>query len=263
MTTNYNTPTYYGLPNDILISTGGSNITAVNKFGFSGAIIDTERSVWDGAVSTNCNYLASPSKVNVVSDDANDAAAGTGARTVEIFGLDVDNKEISEVIVLDGTTLVESVNVYNGAPNRQLVLTVGSGGVNAGKLYVFTGTATGGTPDDLNLVYSRVTEGMSQTLQANYTVPANKVALMDFLEVINLGGNNAEATVRLIAKPPGGAWNTKRKFVFENGVVTRKWDKAPPTFSAGTNIEVRAERTSGSGSLNVSAEFDLRLVPQG
>lgn len=262
MTTNYNVPTYYNLPTDITIATGGSNITSLAKFGFTADIAATERTVWDGAANTNANYLAAASKINFVSDDANDTAAGTGARTFQAHGLDPDGKEISEVITLDGTTLVTSALTFGTAPNRQKVLTAGSGGMNAGTIYAFTGTETDGTPADLNLVYSIIKAGENQTLQCNYTVPASRIGLMDFCEITSLGGNNAEGTFRLVMRPESGVWQTKRKFVISQGNISRFW-RTPLSVAAKTDIEIRGERTSGSGSLAVSAEFDMRLVPAG
>ncbi|MGI9498454.1 MAG: hypothetical protein ACR2P3_00315 [Geminicoccaceae bacterium] len=262
MTTNYNTPSYYGLPDDILIATGGSNITQIDKFGFAGDIGATERTVWDGAGNTNCNYLSAAIQLQISSDDANDTAAGTGARVIEVSGLDANYAEISEEVTLDGITPVTTVNSYIRCFRQRVRAHTNPDAVNAGSIYAFIGTETAGVPIDPDQIFSIISPGMNRTLQANYTVPANRIGLLDFAEIISLGGNNAEVTARLLMRPLGGVWETMRKFVVEKGQIDREW-KPPIPMPAKADIEIRAERTSGAGTLNVSAEFDMRLVPKG
>ena len=73
----------------------------------------------------------------VVSGSANDAAAGTGARTLLLTGILASGAESSEIITLNGTTPVNSSGSYIHVTSLE-VLTAGSGGVNAG---IITATA--------------------------------------------------------------------------------------------------------------------------
>ena len=73
----------------------------------------------------------------VVSGSANDAAAGTGARTVRLTGILASGAESSETITLNGTSGVNSSGSYIHVTSLE-VLTAGSGGVNAG---IITATA--------------------------------------------------------------------------------------------------------------------------
>ena len=50
--------------------------------------------------------------IDCVSDDADDTSAGTGARTIFIQGLDADYDELTEVLIMNGLTPVQSVNTY-------------------------------------------------------------------------------------------------------------------------------------------------------
>lgn len=75
---------------------------------------------------------------NIVSSSANDAAAGTGARTIRIHGLTSwSTIETSEVVTLNGTNAVSTVNSYVMI-NQMQVLTCGTAGPNVG---VITATA--------------------------------------------------------------------------------------------------------------------------
>lgn len=73
----------------------------------------------------------------VASGSANDAAAGTGARTVRLTGVLASGLSSSETITLNGTSGVNSSASYIHVTSLE-VLTAGSGGVNAG---IITATA--------------------------------------------------------------------------------------------------------------------------
>ena len=60
----------------------------------------------------NLHWPVAAAKVKVASTHAADTAAGLGLRSVEIHGLDATGAAIDEVIALNGTTAVESVNSY-------------------------------------------------------------------------------------------------------------------------------------------------------
>lgn len=98
-----------------------------------------------GANITEQTCSAVLSSLTVSSASANDTAAGTGARTVLLTGLDANWNIQSEIIALNGQTAVTTVNTYLFVQSLQ-VLTAGSGGTNAGIIYVGTGVVTSGVP---------------------------------------------------------------------------------------------------------------------
>jgi hypothetical protein len=87
--------------------------------------------VWEGG--GNYPFLAAASKLEVLSASANDTAAGTGARTVLVSGLDVNYNPVSETVTLAGVTPVATVNSYFRV-NTFTTVSSGSGEVNAGDL---------------------------------------------------------------------------------------------------------------------------------
>jgi hypothetical protein len=103
--------------------------------------------------------------VDVVSDDANDDVAGTGARTLRIQGLDGSYNLAEETVDMDGTTTVTTTQTFLRV-FRMSVETAGSSGNNEGTITV---TYTGGSD-----VAATITAGNGQTLMAVYTIPAGK-----------------------------------------------------------------------------------------
>src|ERR1700722_11390468 len=66
--------------------------------------------VWEGASAYPFQTVAT--KMEILSGSASDTAAGTGAQSMMVVGLDVNFNPISEVIVMNGVTPVQSVNTY-------------------------------------------------------------------------------------------------------------------------------------------------------
>ena len=68
----------------------------VHKFGYNPSIGTSDETIWsEGGLYA---YPASATVMTVSSSSTDDTAAGTGARTVEVFGLDADYNEINEVV---------------------------------------------------------------------------------------------------------------------------------------------------------------------
>jgi len=84
--------------------------SAVTLFGYNSDIDQTEESVWpDGGTVP---HPTTASILSIASTSAADDATSTGARTVFIEGVDNNYNVISEIVILDGTTAVATVNSY-------------------------------------------------------------------------------------------------------------------------------------------------------
>ena len=252
---NYNTN--FDQDYESLVALGYRNISITRKFGFYDNIRNRERTIWDGAGDSNANYLDVPSKLWVASSAPEDTEGGTGARRISIFGLDQNLMEQDETLDLAGETPVKTANTYLRC-HRQIVEEAGDGGENAGKIAVFTGSASSGTPDDPEQVYSLITPGKNQTLQCNYTIPSDRVGFLRAVRLTSFGNNNAAATVRVIKRPAGGVWQTKDQLVITRGTVNVQ---DAEILEPGSDIEVRAERTNGSGNIDISAWMFMWLAP--
>ena len=131
-------------PFNLQVSRGQVTMHAsVIVFGYNPDVDTSEESVWPDGGTVPHPTVASVLKISSSSTD--DTSAGTGARTVAIVGLDGNYNEVSESVILDGQTPVNTGNSYLYV-NQFYVTTVGSGGVNAGNINAGTGVVTAGVP---------------------------------------------------------------------------------------------------------------------
>jgi len=108
------------------------------KFGYN-PDIDTgtvPEDVW--SAGGTMVWPSSAAVASVVSSDANDAAAGTGAQEIVLVGIDGNSDEVRETVALNGTTPVNSTTQFLFV-NSAFGQAVGSGGVNAGTIDVSVG----------------------------------------------------------------------------------------------------------------------------
>ena len=241
-----------GFPVEWRAALGRDGVSSINKFGHQGSVGTTLISIWDQAAAYN--YIAAATALKVSSADANDTSAGTGAQTVTIYGLDGNYAEVNETVTLSGTTDVPTTQTFLRV-FRIIVETAGSGGVNAGIIYAYTGADTAGVPDDLTKVYAQISVGENQTLMAVYTVPANKKAMVTALFVA--GDSSKTVTIKMVARPLNGAFNTKDKFLITAG-NTLIIHNIPVVFDEKTDVEVRG--VVSVGTTEISAAFDAVLV---
>lgn len=108
-------------------------------------------------------------QMSIVSTSANDAAAGTGARTVVIEYLNGSLDLSMEVVILNGTTPVTTVATDVRWVNSVYVATAGTGGAPAGQIDV-SHNAT---------VYARVLAGDRCTHNSFKRVPRGKTLYID------------------------------------------------------------------------------------
>lgn len=141
--------------------------------GANDAVTTSYADVWkQNIVRTN---PAAAVVLGIASSSANDAAAGTGARTVRVTGLDANYNLLQEDVTLNGTTKVATVGTYLRV-NKLEVLTAGSGGVNAGDVYAAdtSDTFTAGVPQTSTKIFARIAVGLNVTQMACYTTAAGE-----------------------------------------------------------------------------------------
>ena len=226
------------------------------KFGHNAAVGATEETIWaEGGLYV---YPTSATQMTVSSSSADDAAAGTGARTINIQGLDADYNEISEDIILNGQTPVTTVNSYLRI-NRGTVLTAGTGGKNAGIIRAGTGTVTSGVP--ANVFLSVDGDGDNQTLMCLWTVPAGYTAFMVQTNVSTGNSSNTPALLKttLVARPHGGVFNTKDRITLKDGNQLQDFN-FPLRFTEKTDLEVRAKSSSASVTFDCSASMEFIYI---
>lgn len=236
----------------IMIAAGLVNgVTPDCKFGANPAVGSTIETVWDeGGLYT---YLAAASVLKVSSSSADDASAGTGARTVTIYGCDGDYDEVSESVSLNGQTAVNTTTEFLRVW-RVIVDTAGSGATNAGDIYVGDGTVTAGVPATK---YAKVLAGNGQSLMALRTVPAGKKMLVSSC-VFGTGKDATNTvTVSFWARPLGGVWNIK-----EQQVIFQSTHQIvlPVPVAFGEKVDFEARAVSAAGTPDVAVSFSYVLI---
>ena len=231
---------------------GHSNILV---FGYNPDIDSSEETVWP-----NGGLIPHPSAESVLkisSTDATDTAAGTGARTVFISGVDGNYNTVSETVELNGQTAVNTTNSYLYV-NQLYVVTTGSGGVNAGDINAGTGTVTSGVPA---VLYDLIAAGFNQRTTGHYCVPAGYTGYM-VQGLISAGQASGSTGVTAYLKQhgPDGILRVGAVSTLNNGAIQYPFD--PPYIIPEKNC-VGASAIGASNNNIVSSFFNIVLIKTG
>lgn len=166
------------------------------------------------------------------SSDVNDAAAGTGLRTVRLYG-QLDGVEQTEDVTLNGTTNVTTTKLWTRM-YRMKGLTAGSGGVNAGTITAAHTTTTAN-------VFATMQIGYNRTQIAAYTVPTGNTLYMHsiYVHINRASGAAGSASIALMVRESGGVWETRNIFditVDNSPTIDVDYTIALP---AGTDFSIR------------------------
>lgn len=220
---------------------------ALHKFGYNGTVPATEETIWEQ--SSVYAYLAAATVLKISSSDVDDTAVGAGAQKVDIYGLDADYNEISEVVILNGRTAVNTARSYLRI-FRMMVKAAGATGSNEGILYAGTGAVAAGVPA---VKYATVPVGHNQSLMALWTVPVHHTAHLVHL-FASTGVANKTTEIYLYVRPCGEVFQVKKRYHIIAGIVDRQF-LLPLKIEAKSDIEVRGTAAGGGGA--ISASFDL------
>jgi hypothetical protein len=225
--------------------TGYSN---VSKFGVNSTVGSGGfESIWEG--SNAYPWPTTAATLSVVSASANDASGGTGARTVEIQGLDSSWNLLTETITMNGTTPVVTTGSFLRV-FRARVVTAGSLQSNAAQITMSSGGTT--------LAYITYdTIGMGQTLMAVYTIPNGKTGYIINLNVSS--SKDSEHRFRFMTRDNAvtdAAWNVKEYMSARGGFSSwRKYAINKVTEKTDIDLQVISNSTSAA-----SGGFELILI---
>jgi len=189
--------------------------------------------------------------MKVSSSSANDAALGTGARTVSVQGLDQNYNEVAETVTLTGQTEVLTTNTFIRV-FRAFVITAGSGETAAGTIYVGTGTVTAGVPAT---VYAEIALGENQTTMATWTVPAGYTFYV-YRGTFSAASNNVAQYIlgKFMFRPFGGVFRNAADVTVNSSAIQYDFE-LPLALPEKSDIEARAIALSGT-NFYVTASFE-------
>lgn len=180
--------------------------------------------------------ISTASLFDIVSSSANDAAAGTGARTVKVYGITGAGAISSETVTMNGTNVVSTVGTYVQIYHIE-VLTVGSNASNFGTI-----DAQISTTDHI-----RMTASYNRTHHGMRVVPTGYRALiLDFWGSVGKTTPTAASDFGLYTKVSGGVW--QRVFMARSyaGEPLYRAFPIPFVFAAGTRFKMSANSDTAS-----------------
>lgn len=146
------------------------NVLWVRKFGKTPTLTaNVTEDIWQYGGERELPYVAGEQMV-VSSSSASDTAAGIGAQSIIIYGLDTNYDFAKEEIILNGTSSVNSVRTDFITIDRIRVSQSGSNQANVGDI-----TVSGATSSNVN-AFAPAGESTSQ--QSHFTIPRGYTLFM-------------------------------------------------------------------------------------
>jgi hypothetical protein len=183
----------------------------------------------------------------LVSDDATDTSAGTGARTVFVTSLDGSLLEQTQTVTMNGVTPVALTGTHL-RPESIVVLTAGTNEANAGKITLRA--VTGGNARNVIL------PGIGRSHDGHFTVPANKEGKVLTTLVLYPKDGSGSFMNRFKASTADAAWVTGSVLPMYQNIVPFDF-KSRPSLPPGTDLQLQVK--ADSGILDVTVLFELIL----
>jgi len=249
----------YSLDQYVMAASRGNdtNIGGTRKFGRN-TDVDTAAAedIWDGG-----GVYVPPTVARVhaiVSGSALDDAGSTGATSVTIEGLDTNWDALSETVIMDGATPVNTVGSYLRV-NRMYVATAGTGLVNAG---IITATAAVDAT-----VSAQISLGKGQTLQAVFSTAARfNSYITDLIVGVNRTSPAAQTCEASLWVRPGAnvataPWLQKSVFILHsesNVPYHHPFKNCPQSVPPMSDIKITC--SVSANNFDISAEFCVTAI---
>lgn len=239
-----------------LDTAGGRNLgkEAVHKFGDNEDIGTSEEDIWDGGGTYTFPTTAETVRVKS-GGNAADTAAGAGARTVTVVGLDENWDVASETLTLAGASASAATAATFVRVISARVATVGTyGAANTGAITIENTTAT--------QVLAVIPAGAGEASMAFYAVPRNKTAYLSRCRFVV--DSNKTAVVKL--------WQRRNADAFSGTMSAKRLVSSLGGFTGPAALDFESfivfpEKTdvwiSGTASASeteISASMDLIVV---
>lgn len=240
---------------DFFLEVSKGNVPGVIDYSAFGINTDIDIATVPEDITATGGIFVAPTTYRVhdiTSASANDTAAGTGARTVAVYGVTANGLE-NEVITMNGVANVPTTKMYSDI-YRMFILTAGSGNTNAGAI-----TATAQT--DATVTCTIPVDGFNSCRKCIRLIPPGYTGyLFDFQASMYCAtaGSYADcylligSTTISLPKAYHSLSNTGNSNETDNFLV-------PLQVSAGTWIKARTTVVSNNNTL-LNARFNLILV---
>lgn len=233
--------------------------TRITKFGFNK---DVDSAAAEGLVSFGGSSTAqiglAAETLSVVSTDADDTSAGTGARTLLIQCITSDGTQSDVSVTMNGTTPVVTVATCKFI-NRVIVLTSGSSDRNEGAINITQSTS--------GVQLAQIPANKSVTQQLMYYVPSDRSCYIEDLVVRarKLAGGTAprvEFNVLTYSQTQDTLYDIREYFVdtsIENEIKAQdfKAERLRPNEIIVIDIITNTNDTVTTGSFELTCKIDM------
>ena len=200
-------------------------------------------------------------QLDIVSDSANDTAAGTGAREIVVIGSDGNVLPVVELVPLNGTTLVQTTKLFKRV---DIVRVTKSGTFNTTVTGPADGTITVSSSGDVQAVITESLDGVSSGQQSGMygTMLNGTTGYMDsLLATVNPKRDiSMNVFIRNSVEPGGGDFNPRIQLLqlFLPEGTTGLIFPTPVVFPEFSDVWMAAAAASGTVEVSVAAE--VRVV---
>lgn len=252
-------PEYPEDKDELAITRGAAaGLHIVNVFGYHPNVA-AAGDIWDGGGDYTGWPLGVPAETfEAVSTSSDDALGGTGARSVRLWylndqleGYDEGGEPLTTSITLDGTTPAQTLMAGMRVVAAE-VISVGSGGTNAGDITVRWSTTTG-------VVFAVIKAGAGAAQVGAFTVPAGYTGYLKRYSAQVEDATGARAALEFkLHDWSTGASRALRPFYAARDAAHARELFGGVRLTQRTDICLRA--ASVSAPCSVAAGFDLLLV---
>lgn len=248
-----------GLYQDLILDNNGNLIvTALTGFGAAFTFGDVATAALTEVVVRRTTYTEQSTNAqrSIASANANDTAGGTGARTVIITYFDQTGAgPYTELITLNGTTGVNTVNTNVCFIEKIVVDTVGSSGSNTGIITLYSSINKGG------VAIGTIGATDNQTYWAHHYVPLGKTINVTGISASHNGTTvGSGAVFRMFSTPvpiankPNIQVSDSVRLYGQSSTFSRVY-QSPIKISGPARLEMRCTPESAS-SITYRASFD-------
>lgn len=239
---------------------GDTESEIVHKFGSISGVTTTLTPITTSGTYPTPTTLTS---LELLSDNTNDALAGTGARTVEVIGLSTGFTEITEIVEMNGTTAVALSNQFYRV-YRMKVVTSGT----------YASSVASSHAGDLTLrvvsagaTWAQIIVdggfGLGQSEIGVYTIPAGKTGFVNFKDFDVESAKNASAYFFIregvdVVSAPYTPMQVKEIHRNQSGHHSVHPVSPFGPFVGPCDIGFMGKAISGTA--NIQAEFEIELI---
>jgi len=221
-------------PTDLLGVSEIKNPLAItwNRSGVNPAVGASEEDLW--GVGGRQVFPAAPVVASVVSTSAADTSAGTGARTVRLYGLDASYNILTADVTLNGVTPVLTIVPFLRVTRLQ-TLTAGTTGSNEGTVTI----SMDGDPQ----ARIQINDNLSHNI--NYTVPQDYWLIITHLTITVESGRDVLA--KIFFRSPfitNNLWRNQYTHIVPT--VVGRSPLPPLVFPPRTDFTVTVQKLSGA-----------------